>query len=64
MPQYYKSETVIKFLTRKFGGEVLTTAVTERLGKLSSEQLDNLLFEAASWQSASQIESYFDLGSV
>jgi hypothetical protein len=59
-----EAETVIKFLTRKFGSEVVTAAVTERLGKLSSEQLDDLLFEAASWQSGSEIESYLDRGSV
>jgi hypothetical protein len=57
-------ESVKNFLVRRFGDEVLTAEVAARLGQMSPEDLDDLLFEAASWQSASQVESYFDRGSV
>jgi hypothetical protein len=57
-------ETVKNFLTRKFGGEVLTAEAIAKLEQLSSEQLDDLLFEAASWNSPSQMESYFNSNRV
>jgi hypothetical protein len=55
---------VKNFLTRKFGGEVLTDKVVARLEQLSSEQLDDLLFEAAAWNSASQMKNYFNSDGV
>jgi hypothetical protein len=55
---------VINFLTRKFGDEVLTDEVIARLEQLSSEQLDDLLFQAASWNSSTQLEDFFNPGSV
>jgi hypothetical protein len=55
---------VINFLTRKFGDEVLTDEVTARLEQLSSEQLDDLLFQAASWNSPTQIQNYFNPGNI
>jgi arginine deiminase len=55
---------VENFLARKFGSEMLTDEVVARLELLSSEQLDDLLFEAAAWNSFSQMANYFDSGSV
>jgi hypothetical protein len=57
-------KTVINFLTRKFGDKVLTDEITAKLEQLSSEQLDDLLFQAASWNSPTQIQNYFNPGSV
>lgn len=56
---------VIKnFLSRKFGYEVLTNSTTQRIEQLSSEQLDELLFQSASWNSSTQLQSYFNSNSI
>jgi hypothetical protein len=53
---------VRNFLIRKLGDRILTNEVNERLEQLSSEQLDDLLFQAANWNNPSQIQDYFNLG--
>jgi hypothetical protein len=52
---------VKNFLMRKLGDNILTNEVTERLEQLSSEQLDDLLFQAASWNNPAQIQDYFNI---
>jgi hypothetical protein len=54
---------VKNFLIRKLGDNILTGEVTERLEKLSSEQLDDLLFQAASWNNPTQIQDFFNISS-
>jgi hypothetical protein len=55
---------VNNFTTRKFGDKVLTDDVTKRIEQLSSEQLDELLFQSASWNSPTQLQNYFNLESI
>lgn len=52
------------FLTRKFGDKILTDDITQRIEQLSSEQLDELLFQSASWNSPSQLQNYFNSSSI
>lgn len=55
---------VKNFLTRKFGGEILIENITQRIEQLSSEQLDELLFQSASWNSPTQLQNYFNPNSI
>jgi hypothetical protein len=55
---------VKNFITRKFGDKVLTDGVATRIEQLSSEQLDELLFQSASWNSRTQLQDYFDSSSL
>jgi hypothetical protein len=55
---------VKNFLIRKLGDRILTNEVNERLEQLSSEQLDDLLFQAASWNNPTQIQDYFNIDSL
>ncbi len=57
-------EAVKNFLTRKFGGEMVTGEAIAKLEQLSSEQLDDLLFAAAGWNSLGQMEDYFNTDRV
>ncbi len=55
-----QKNVVKNFIARKFGDKVLTDEVTKRIEQLSSEQLDELLFQAASWHSPTQLQNYFN----
>jgi hypothetical protein len=60
--QAQERQRIVKnFLIRKLGDNVLTNEVTERLEQLSSEQLDDLLFQAASWNNLTQFQDYLNL---
>jgi hypothetical protein len=52
---------VKNFITRKFGNELLTEEIASRIEQLSSEQLDELLFQSASWNSLTQLQNYFSI---
>ena len=55
---------VQNFITRKFGDEVLTEKIIQRIEQLSSEQLDEFLFQSASWNSPVQLQNYFNSNSI
>jgi hypothetical protein len=57
-------DVVKNFLTRRLGDKVLTDEVTTELNLLSSEQLDELLFQASAWNSPTQLQDYFNLSSL
>jgi hypothetical protein len=59
-----QKNVVKNFLTRKFGDKILTDDITQRIEQLSSEQLDELLFQAASWHNPTQLQDYFNLDRV
>ena len=56
-----RQRIVKNFLIRKFGDNILTDEVTERLEQLSPDRLDDMLFQSASWNNPIQIQDYFNL---
>jgi Skp family chaperone for outer membrane proteins len=60
-----EQQRIVKnFLIRKLGNNILTNEVTTRLEQLSSEQLDDLLFQAASWNNLTQVQDYLNIDSL
>jgi Skp family chaperone for outer membrane proteins len=59
-----RQRIVKNFLIRKLGNNILTNEVTIRLEQLSSEQLDDLLFQAASWNNLTQVQDYLNIDSL
>jgi hypothetical protein len=60
-----EQQRIVKnFLIRKLGDNILTNEVNEKLEQLLSEQLDDLLFQAASWNNPTQIQDYFNIDSL